>query len=282
MMIGVRISVLLQWALILSVFFGVAIVFNPSGDNRIEQSLMHERLSWTRRLKLCAIGQDEIMRNALDDIATLIASFFADVDLVASDVLAGLSLLTHSHSIQHQTHEPTASPSTQAPDWMTIENARRMMEFATAVYGWPTYMLNNCGCCAWWKLFKKLDCCKKCKCNEVLVVEDNCCLCGTASFQLISNCPRTDIFFVSFKNRLYQVPFVVSVDALSESIIIALRGTVSLTDLITDLTVDDEVFSVDVDCDPILRKDQNLDADGQVLIVFVMLYYYYYYYYYYY
>lgn len=36
------------------------------------------------------------MRAALDDIAFLMASFFADVDLVASDILAGLLLLVHA------------------------------------------------------------------------------------------------------------------------------------------------------------------------------------------
>uniref|UniRef100_A0A0M3I9K4 sn-1-specific diacylglycerol lipase n=1 Tax=Ascaris lumbricoides TaxID=6252 RepID=A0A0M3I9K4_ASCLU len=365
---GVRVSVLLQWALILSVFFGVAIVFNPSGDSHIEHSLTHERRSWTRRLKLCSIGQDELMRTALDDIATLIASFFADVDLVASDVLAGLFLFAHSPGTSQPPRTPppitqafivfhllygfelkcsigqdelmrtalddiatlvasffadvdlvasdvlaglflfahspgtsqpprTPPPITQAPTWMTIENARRMMEFATAVYGWPAYMLNNCGCCAWWRLCTKLDCCKKCRCNEVLIVEDNCCLCGTASFVLVSNCPRADIFFIScnevlivedncclcgtasfvlvsncpradiffisFRNRLYQVPFVVLADPVSESIVITIRGSASLMDLVTDLSLDDEVFSVDVDTDPILRHDQQLEGSGE-------------------
>lgn len=36
------------------------------------------------------------MRKALNDIAILTASFFADVDLVASDILAGLLLLVHA------------------------------------------------------------------------------------------------------------------------------------------------------------------------------------------
>lgn len=36
------------------------------------------------------------MRSALDDIALLTTSFFADVNLVASDILAGLLLLVHA------------------------------------------------------------------------------------------------------------------------------------------------------------------------------------------
>lgn len=40
-----------------------------------------------------SLGRDEAVRAALDDIAVLTTSFFADVDLVASDILAGLLLL---------------------------------------------------------------------------------------------------------------------------------------------------------------------------------------------
>lgn len=37
-------------------------------------------------------------------------------------------------------------------------------------------------------------------------------------------------------------------------------------DLVTDLSLDDEVFSVDVDTDPILRHDQQLEGSGEVII----------------
>lgn len=40
--------------------------------------------------------RNEAMRTALSDIAILTTSFFADVDLVVSDILAGLILLVHA------------------------------------------------------------------------------------------------------------------------------------------------------------------------------------------
>lgn len=42
------------------------------------------------------LRRNEAMRAALKDIAILTTSFFADVDLVASDILAGLLLLVHA------------------------------------------------------------------------------------------------------------------------------------------------------------------------------------------
>ncbi|VDK28928.1 unnamed protein product [Gongylonema pulchrum] len=51
------------------------------------------------------------MRAALNDIAVLTSSFFADVDLVASDILAGLLLLVHApHQLPPAT---THTPGTE-------------------------------------------------------------------------------------------------------------------------------------------------------------------------
>lgn len=49
------------------------------------------------------------MRAALTDIAILTTSFFADVDLVASDILAGLLLVVHACHRQ-------SSPTTYLPE----------------------------------------------------------------------------------------------------------------------------------------------------------------------
>lgn len=42
---------------------------------------------------------EQTIRSALNDISTMIASFFDDVDLVPSDILAGLILLVHSSEL---------------------------------------------------------------------------------------------------------------------------------------------------------------------------------------
>lgn len=38
-------------------------------------------------------------------------------------------------------------------------------------------------------------------------------------------------------------------------------------DLVTDLSLDEEVFSVDVDVDPILSKDEDLEPKGEVSFI---------------
>lgn len=99
------------------------------------------------------------MRNALDDIALLMASFFAENDFVASDVAAGLLLLVHSPympipAIQdYELKESSQLSWMQFPECLPI--ACRMFDIAVAIYGWPTYLFNNFGCVSCLKLCKR-------------------------------------------------------------------------------------------------------------------------------
>lgn len=254
-----RLTVMLQWALIITVLVGVAVVFNPSGRSRIQPSFRTENQVWLLRLKLFLLTRNEEMRAALKDIAILTTSFFADVDLVASDILAGLLMLVHAP------HRPPSSttyvPEIEPPEWMTLENARYMAKYIAAIYGWEIYMFYNCGCCDWLKVCKKIKCCGKCCSRQNFPVRgDNCCACSTATFLAITECKETDVIFVSFANELYQVPFIVLVDVKAKSIVITIRGTASMVDAINDLSLDDEAFSIDVDQDPILSRDEKLDT----------------------
>lgn len=60
------------------------------------------------------------------------------------------------------------------------------------------------------------------------------------------------------------MPFIVLVDVKVRSIVITIRGTASMMDAINDLSLEDEAFSVDVDQDPILSQDEELDTPNKV------------------
>ncbi|KAK0416225.1 hypothetical protein QR680_012358 [Steinernema hermaphroditum] len=272
---GFWITVILEWILMFSVLLGIIVVFNPHGKS--ERSLWGEQRSWTTCLKPCKFRQNDIMRAALDDIALLMATFSADNDFVLSDLVCGLLLYVHSPHRTPRTSVDNDSASDRtlavraaAADWQagpeTLNTVKRMLDFAVAVYGWPMYMMNNCGFTGWFRLFKRLQCFQSCSCNQVLVVQDNCCFCHTAAFVLESQVDQTDLFFVSFRNALYKVPFVVLVDHATKSIVITIRGSASLMDLVTDLSLNDELFTADVDSDPILRNDRELDSEGEVRV----------------
>lgn len=50
--------------------------------------------------------------------------------------------------------------------------------------------------------------------------------------------------------------------------IVAIRGSFSLEDAFTDLMLNDATFSVDVDIDDVLQKDEELDENGDVRVHF--------------
>ncbi|CAD5215322.1 unnamed protein product [Bursaphelenchus okinawaensis] len=268
--VTLQFTVVLECFLIVCVLFGVLAVFNPMGGHNVDRSVMVERRYWHSRLRLCKIMQTSEMREAIDEIASLLAGFFADRDLVISDIVAGLLLLVHYPEQSPPRYLTIPTSQLDLPDWMQMPSSlhmvSRMCDFVVAVYGWPNFMLNNCTCAAWYSLYRQLRCCRKCDVKEVVVVDDNCCSCNSAAFRIESQLKEADVFFLSFRNRLYQVPFVVLTDHRTNSIVITIRGSASLLDLVTDLSLSDDVFSVDVDSDPILKEDHELDSSGEVRV----------------
>lgn len=261
---AVRVTVVLEWILIVSVFIAVIVVFNSVEDVGDDAHLNARRL-WTRRMRLLKCGQDEQMITALDEIANLMAAFFAHNDVVLSDIVSGLLLVVHS-PLNISTPLQTAESPSPDLSWMNMKRATHFLDFAIAVYGWPTYLVSTKNCVPCWRLTRKIRCCGQLRCNQVLIVKDNCCLCNTTSFSLQMEDRNVDLFYVSFHNTLYKVPFVVLTDHDTQSIVITIRGSLSLMDAVTDLCLNDEVFTVDVDSDPLLRQDQSLDEHGEVRV----------------
>lgn len=68
------------------------------------------------------------------------------------------------------------------------------------------------------------------------VVEDNCCMCNVAGVRTLSGVPSHDILYATFRNRLFEVPFLVIADHSTQSIVIVMRGSISLRDIFTDFT----------------------------------------------
>jgi len=171
--------VVLQWCLIISVSFGIFIVFNPHGGHNADHPLTVERRYWQSKLKLvsciswlwwvtlspvqCKIRQPDNVRMALDEIAHLIASFFAENDFVFSDIVAGLLLLVHSSNQKPPASEQLSLGDADLPAWMSVPDCYptllRMLDFSVAIYGWPSYLFNNCGCAPWVRLGRRLGCC---------------------------------------------------------------------------------------------------------------------------
>ncbi|KAH6561201.1 hypothetical protein BASA62_010006 [Batrachochytrium salamandrivorans] len=186
----------------------------------------------------------------LGDVAELFSDLFGDVRLVPSDILVGLILVKSSENRKHQGQVNTESLAVQPID-LTSSNSGspphhdwalivHYFHFAEAIYGFPLYMFAHFSdglrhlCCP----------CTSSKPRTASIavrtyMDDgwsNGCLCCFPASCFCSH-PRyhDDLIYVSTTNDLFKSPFMVCFDHYTSSIVIAIRGTLSTTDLLVDL-----------------------------------------------
>ncbi|XP_031774668.1 sn1-specific diacylglycerol lipase beta-like [Apis florea] len=78
--------------------------------------------------------------------------------------------------------------------------------------------------------------------KRIPIKGDNCCYCYLTGVKYLSKLSTDDILFASFKNNLCEIPFFVIADEKTNKIVIILRGSLSLRDVITDITADSVIF----------------------------------------
>lgn len=61
----------------------------------------------------------------------------------------------------------------------------------------------------------------------------------------MSQISEDDIIFACFRNNVFELPFVVIADHRTGSIVVAIRGSISLRDIFTDLTAGGEKFEAE-------------------------------------
>ncbi|XP_007257305.2 diacylglycerol lipase-beta [Astyanax mexicanus] len=264
-------TVVASWIILLSMFVGVLIVFDPLGSLRwpvpigqysglrdLESSessqLFYSARSlavrvWESRLRLlcCCLPQDDNHRAAFSSIAQLVSGFFSDTDLVPSDIAAGLALLHQEQDKVEQCKDPDDviphSPSSPIREDLEIEleKAAHCMQFAVAAYGWPLYVYSNpfTGLC---KLSG--DCCRNPRAEYDLVGGDNL-GCNFNSILHVTGLQYRDFIHISFHNQIYEIPFFVALDHKREAVLVAVRGTLSLKDALTDLSAECENLPVE-------------------------------------
>ena len=209
---------------------------------------------WEKRFKFmcgCFAGRDEHHEIVYSELAELFATIFCDSNLVLSDIAAGLMLIQKEHIEKERTLWSTVRDSERTSlenfnseqsvalnfsnheERKVFEDAVHYLKFALGTYTWPIFMyMNPCGCCQLCRhgLF--------CPCRQRVpnnVFKDNSCFCGFAGLLSVTGLDESDIIYASFENDLYRAPFVLLLDHSTESVVIAIRGTLSFHDIITDL-----------------------------------------------
>uniref|UniRef100_A0A452U6I3 Diacylglycerol lipase-alpha n=1 Tax=Ursus maritimus TaxID=29073 RepID=A0A452U6I3_URSMA len=237
--------VVCNWVVILSVCITVLCVFDPTGRTFVKlratkrrqrnlrtYNLRHrleegQATSWSRRLKvfLCCTRTKDSQSDAYSEIAYLFAEFFRDLDIVPSDIIAGLVLLRRrgqrrgGPAVLGEARRAAPSPiqgsplGLEAQEMLRYKDVCYYMLFALAAYGWPMYLMRKpaCGLC-----------------------------------QLARSCsdPVHGGLWKGIK-KVYETPFYVAVDHDKKKVVISIRGTLSPKDALTDLTGDAERLPVE-------------------------------------
>uniref|UniRef100_A0A8C7XN55 Diacylglycerol lipase-alpha n=1 Tax=Oryzias sinensis TaxID=183150 RepID=A0A8C7XN55_9TELE len=278
-----------NWLVILSVCITLMCTFDPTGRtfvklkatrrrqrNLTTYTLRHrleegQASSWSRRLKffMCCTRAQDTQSDAYSEVASLFAEFFRDLDIVPSDIIAGLVLLRQRQRAKRSAILDQANndilaflsgiPVTRNTKYLDLKNSTEMnmykdvcyyMLFAMAAYGWPMYLMRNpaCGLC---------HLASSCPCTSVsgsrlsqsvTVEEDNCCGCNVLAIRrhfLDKDLKQVHIVYTSCHDAVYETPFFVAVDHVKRKVVISIRGTLSPKDALTDLTGDSERLPVE-------------------------------------
>uniref|UniRef100_A0A1I8HGW0 sn-1-specific diacylglycerol lipase n=1 Tax=Macrostomum lignano TaxID=282301 RepID=A0A1I8HGW0_9PLAT len=269
------------------------------------QALLQYEQIWDRRFRrmFCCLSNSEASgagstEGAFAEVARLFSDFFQDLDVVPSDVVAGLVLLRRCQKLlaretlkdksnqvlQFMSGRPIylSTNFLQLTDPIELSNYRialRCMKYALAAYGCPMLAYTGRLCCLLCDL--NMCCCGSAQtltredrprrdstasCSSVCNSADNdycdsdnsdrsqtagCCCCRLyrpeasieallrqrgidgSQFRLLHLC--TDL-------GIERTPFYVGIDYRMRRVIVAIRGTLSLQDVLTDLTADSEAI----------------------------------------
>lgn len=186
------------------------------------------------------------------DVANVLSDVFDDSSFVPTDIAAALLLIyarrqNSSQSVSDRSSiSSSRSSQVETSEWKDPEKVIHFMNYAGAAYGYTWFLMRDT-CCNLYKMRPHIGCCTCCcPCihDPDLVEADNCLNCNTAALRaMLPFLDEDSIVHISFKNKLMEVPYFVALDHKFKKIVIAIRGTLSLEDTLTDLCAKPEVMT---------------------------------------
>uniref|UniRef100_A0A0K0E1S5 sn-1-specific diacylglycerol lipase n=1 Tax=Strongyloides stercoralis TaxID=6248 RepID=A0A0K0E1S5_STRER len=254
----ILVALILEVILLFVFAVGVLLVFSKHGHKNLDYYATENKKTLRQILKYLRLASDHEINNALDEVADILTAFFLDNDFVISDILAGLVLYLNNNDRKESSYDIIQNNS--VPEWMEISQINRTNRFtklALAVYGWTSFIALNSNRKLIWQFIKNINCCRRKEEDfENEEEERNKMQLNVKAFMTLTEISREDLLFVSFENMIFQIPFIVCLDHQTNSIVIAIRGSASIHDFVTDLSVHEDVISLDVDPDKTIEGDE--------------------------
>uniref|UniRef100_A0A8C7F0T5 Diacylglycerol lipase-alpha n=1 Tax=Oncorhynchus kisutch TaxID=8019 RepID=A0A8C7F0T5_ONCKI len=265
--------VVCNWLVIFSVCFTLMCTFDPTGRtfvklkatrrrqrNLTTYTLRHrleegQASSWSRRLKffMCCTRAQDTQSDAYSEVASLFAEFFRDLDIVPSDIIAGLVLLrqrqrSNRGAILDQANNDilaflSGMPVTRNTKYLDLKNS---VSVCLWIYIEP--LRQRCSLCLCFGCIFNIVCVSLRRRWALTVEEDNCCGCNVLAIRrhfLDRELKQVHVVYTSWHDAVYETPFFVAVDHGKKKVVISIRGTLSPKDALTDLTGDSERLPVE-------------------------------------
>jgi sn1-specific diacylglycerol lipase len=229
--------------------------------------LKHSRI-WMNRCKVlschcnCGSAPSEGRSTAFTEVSQLLARYFEEYDLVPSDIAVGLILLRRQYQTEKRALKqsissvssigksalsctyscdelPILASFDEKEDKKTILAIQYYCRYMMAAYGWSKFRSMNS--CSW-------------PCKAAANVNFNCsgqrnryewnigdtfCQCHLAAVtELIGDDDDAEVVYSIWRDEVFETPFYVAADHTKRAIVIAIRGSKSFNDALTDLCVD--------------------------------------------
>ncbi|XP_026474659.1 sn1-specific diacylglycerol lipase alpha-like [Ctenocephalides felis] len=221
--------------------------------------------SWDSRCKFlfCCVPRSDRVRHNFGDIARLLSEFFRDLDVVPSDVIAGLVLLRKFQKLERDaivrqringTYDFLSGVPINAQtkflsldnksDFVKFQEVIHYMHFAQGAYGWPMFLMTNsvtglCQLCSAMRC-SCMPCASRDSKSNANIIKDNCCECNYAALKRMLTHGEIEVVYATYHVDVGETPFFIAVDYTKRKIVISIRGTLSMKDIITDLNAEGE------------------------------------------
>ncbi len=223
----------------------------------------------------CHPSKDDTVLGAFEEAGRIVSYMLRDSNYVTTDVFAGLLALyvrtlneedarkeaiRKRNSISLVNHHQQDGlvtcicrnnvlyPITTQPLKNTVESPEVLaskqeivmldhyLRFIHGCYGWKAFLVKNLKKRGIPRLWSSIQFCACFRSRDgILIKGDNCCLCSTAALRQTARVDSQDIVYISFENGYFEPPFYVAVDHSTTSLIVAIRGTLTTKDMLTNL-----------------------------------------------
>jgi sn1-specific diacylglycerol lipase len=217
----------------------------------------------------CCTFQTDEKHDIMEDVTLTMARLFDAHDIVLSDISAGLILL-HRHQRRQQqlllrrTREQAGGHAEEllaqqglalakqaqmfhpltASDKSDLQKLQHFSKYYLAAYGYLLFWFQNL-CSGPMRLCLNdcITCCRRRK--EDLPRSGDCCYCNLNALRMVALIDNDDdVLLTSFENQVLMPAFYVAVDHSTNSVVVAIRGSMSLHDAITDVVAQPKALIV--------------------------------------